>query len=87
MPEWKPELVHGATLQYEEISKAASWLSDMSLAERAALIGMEKGREATIHAGALILERALFALGAETCRVSVKGWRHARLASTRSIPT
>jgi exopolyphosphatase/guanosine-5'-triphosphate,3'-diphosphate pyrophosphatase len=78
---WQPERVHGAHLDYEEVSKAYGWLSAMSDSERAQVQGMEPGREKTIHLGALILERFLFALRAEYVRVSTKGWRHALLAS------
>lgn len=77
--EWDPERVHGARLDYEEISKAFGWLGPMSDAERAAVPGMERGREKTIHLGALILERFLYALRTGECRVSVRGWRHALL--------
>lgn len=76
---WQPDLVHGATLTYEEISKAVGRLMPMSDSERAAIVGMERGREFTIHLGALILERFLFALRAESCLVSVRGWRYALL--------
>lgn len=79
LPSWQPEKVHGATLTYEEISRAVSWLCGMTDAERAALPGIEKGRERTIHLGALTLERFMFAARAEACRVSVRGWRHAIL--------
>jgi exopolyphosphatase / guanosine-5'-triphosphate,3'-diphosphate pyrophosphatase len=79
MTEWDPVRVHGAFLDYEEISRAAGWLSDMTDALRGALVGLEKGREGTIHIGALILERCLFALRSEGCKVSVRGWRHALL--------
>jgi exopolyphosphatase / guanosine-5'-triphosphate,3'-diphosphate pyrophosphatase len=79
MAEWQPERVHGAYLDYEEISRAAGWLCGMTDAQRAALIGIEKGREGTIHIGALILERCLYALRLEGCSVSVRGWRHALL--------
>jgi exopolyphosphatase / guanosine-5'-triphosphate,3'-diphosphate pyrophosphatase len=51
----------------------------MSDAERAAIPGMERGRERTIHLGALILERFMHALRTDECRVSVRGWRHALL--------
>ncbi len=81
MTQWRPEAVHGATLDYEEISRAAGWLSELTLDERAALVGMEPGRERTLPAGALILERFLFAARAPFCRVSVRGWRHALLES------
>lgn len=78
--EWDPERVHGAALDYEEVSRAVGWLSELTLAERAAVPGLEPGREGTIHAGALILERFLYALRSDRCRVSVKGWRHAYMA-------
>lgn len=76
---WQPEKVHGAFLDFEEISKAVGWLFPMTDAERAAVVGMEKGRERTIHVGALILERFLNVLGAPGCSVSVRGWRYAML--------
>lgn len=79
MTEWCPALVHGAWLHYEEISKAVSWLSSMTDAERRAVPGMEPGRERTLHIGALILERFLHATRSEGCSVSVRGWRHALL--------
>jgi exopolyphosphatase/guanosine-5'-triphosphate,3'-diphosphate pyrophosphatase len=75
----QPEAVHGAILTYEEISGAVGWLSRMTLAERSRIVGMEPGREGTLHAGALILERVLFALGSDSCLASVRGWRHALL--------
>jgi exopolyphosphatase/guanosine-5'-triphosphate,3'-diphosphate pyrophosphatase len=73
--------VHGAYLDYEEVSKAVGWMSRMTDAERAAIVGMERGREKTLHLGALILERALHAFRALGTRVSVRGWRHALLES------
>lgn len=73
---WQPERVHGQTLTYEEISRAVAWLSSMTDAERAAVPGIERGREQTIHIGALILERFLYAIRAESVRVSVRGWRY-----------
>ena len=79
MLNWDPERVHGATLEYEEVSRAAGWLSGMTDAERAVLPGIEPGRERTLHIGALILERFLFAIRAASCRVSIRGWRHGLL--------
>lgn len=76
---WRPELVHGAVLEYEEISRWFERLCDLDDEGRAALPGLERGRERSIHLGALILERALFALRVARCRVSVRGWRHALL--------
>lgn len=79
MTSWQPDRVHGARLDYEEVSKAAGWLCGMTDAERAQVVGMEPGRERTIHLGALILERFLYALRVHDCAVSVRGWRHALL--------
>lgn len=81
---WIPERVHGARLDYEEVSKAFGWLGPMSDNERAGVPGLEPGRERTIHLGALILERFLFALRTGECLVSVRGWRHALLE--RGLP-
>lgn len=74
---WDPDRVHGQELDYEEVSRAVGWLAPMTVDEREALPGMEPGRGKTIHAGALILERFLYAIRAERCFVSVRGWRHA----------
>ena len=79
MTTWQPDKVHGAWLDYEEISKAVGWMFRMTDDERAAIVGIEPGREKTLHIGALILERALQCYRAEGCRVSVRGWRHALL--------
>lgn len=79
MMEWDSSKVHGQWLDYEEVSKAVGWLSTLTDAERAAVPGMEKGREKTIHLGALILERFLYSLHVLGCKVSVRGWRHALL--------
>lgn len=73
---WQPEKVHLASLDYEEISRAAAWMLDMTDAERSQIPGIEPGREKSLHIGCLILERFLFALRAENCTVSVRGWRH-----------
>lgn len=79
MMEWDPHAVHGQWLDYEEVSKSVSWLGAMTDSQRAAVPGMEKGRERTIHLGSLILERFLYALHVLGGRVSVRGWRHALL--------
>jgi exopolyphosphatase/guanosine-5'-triphosphate,3'-diphosphate pyrophosphatase len=76
---WDPYRVHGAYLDFEEISKAVGWMMPMSDAQRAAIPGIEPGREKTLHIGALIAERCLHALASPGCLVSVRGWRHALL--------
>lgn len=80
LAEWKPARVHGAVLAYEEVSRFVGRSMRMTDAERAALVGIEAGRERTIHIGALIVERAMLALGAEAIYVSIRGWRHAMLS-------
>lgn len=77
--DWQPDVVNGQWLDYEEVSKAWTWLASLSLEERANIIGMEPGRERTLPAGALILERCLFSLRTLGCKVAVRGWRHAVL--------
>lgn len=79
MTEWNPARVHGAVLEYEEIGRAVGWLNSMSDTERSAIVGIEPGREKTIHIGTLILERFLHAIHSPGCTVSVRGWRHALL--------
>lgn len=71
--------IHGQYLDYEEVSKAVAWMSDMTEAERAKIPGLEPGREKTIHIGALILERFLNSIHVLGCHVSTRGWRHALL--------
>jgi exopolyphosphatase/guanosine-5'-triphosphate,3'-diphosphate pyrophosphatase len=84
MTQWDPARVHGSWLDYEEVSKAAGWLSRLTDEQRRAVPGMEPGRERTIHIGALILERFLFVTRSLGCYVSVKGWRHALME--RGLP-
>jgi exopolyphosphatase / guanosine-5'-triphosphate,3'-diphosphate pyrophosphatase len=76
---WQPEATHGKLLEYEEVARSVGWMSAMTDAERANILGIEPGRERTLHIGALILERFLYALKAENCRVSNRGWRYALL--------
>jgi exopolyphosphatase/guanosine-5'-triphosphate,3'-diphosphate pyrophosphatase len=76
---WQPERVHGHHLTFELVSRAVGWMMPMTNMERAGIVGMEPGRERTLHIGALILERFLHALRVEGCTVSVRGWRHALL--------
>lgn len=79
MVHWEPEKVHGQFLEFEEVSRSAGWLCRMTDSERAQVVGLEKGREKTIHIGALILERFMHALHTADVAVSVRGWRHAML--------
>ncbi len=76
---WDPTRVHGAWLTYEEISRSVGSLMQLTDIERSHIQGIEPGREKTIHIGALIVERFLFAIRSSGCAVSVRGWRHALL--------
>lgn len=76
---WNVANVHGKFLSFEEVGKAVGWLCAMSLLQRVELVGVENGREKTLHAGALILERCMNALHVDACRVSCRGWRFALL--------
>ena len=81
LTEWRPDLVHGAYLDYEEVGKAVGWLMRMTDEGRSHAGPFEPGREKTVHTGTLILERFLNALAAPGCFVSIRGWRHALLES------
>jgi exopolyphosphatase/guanosine-5'-triphosphate,3'-diphosphate pyrophosphatase len=76
---WDPDAIHGVYLEYEEVSRFVGRTMRMTDSERGAMTGIEKGRERTVHIGALIVERALSALAGEGIYVSVRGWRHTML--------
>ena len=76
---WDAARVDGAALEYEEVGRAVGWLMGLTEAERRAALPLSPGLARTIHLSALILERFLYALRAEGCRVSVRGWRHGLL--------
>ncbi len=76
---WQAGLWHGSKLEFEEVARAAGWLCSMTDSERAAVPGIEPGRERTVHLGALLLERYLFALKVDDCLVSERGWRYGLL--------
>lgn len=82
---WEPDRVHGTWLETEEVARSVGQLCDLDDEGRRNLVGIEPGRERTLHIGALILERCLYALAAEQCGVSVRGWRHALLEETWPI--
>ena len=80
LTEWDAARVDGAALEYEEVGRSVGFLNGLDVAGRAALLPMAPGLARTIHVAALILERVLYALRAEGCRVSTRGWRHGLLA-------
>ncbi|MFK0009751.1 exopolyphosphatase [Paenarthrobacter sp. NPDC090520] len=63
LAEYQPNKIHGAYLDIETISDAATNLLEMSRSERAALPYMHPGRVDVIGAGALVWRRILWRLG------------------------
>lgn len=59
LPEYQPGRIHGAELDLETITKAATSLLEMTREERAALPYMHPGRVDVIGAGALVWRRIL----------------------------
>lgn len=76
---FEPELIHGVLLDQYRLGQLLKTLNQQSEAERRALQGMESERAPVIHAGALILERVMIALGVEQVAVSVRGLRYGLL--------
>ena len=79
MTTWDPARVHGQTLIFGEVSQGLGEMMRRTDAERAQIVGIESGRERTIHIGSLILERFMQRLHTNFVRVSVRGWRYALL--------
>ncbi len=76
---WQPSLVHGVYLSEDQLKQMIMTLFNLTDAGRSALVGIEPGREFTLHIGALILNQILYKLHIQGCLVSVRGWRHAFL--------
>lgn len=80
MTEWDAARVDGAALEYEEVGRAVGFLNGLDVAARMTHLPTQPALARTLHVSALILERILYALRAEGCRVSVRGWRHGLIA-------
>ena len=78
-----PAQVHGVWFGDETPAALLERLLRLSDAERRALPGVEPERAPTLHVGALILERALFALRREEVQVSTRGLRYGVLCELR----
>lgn len=79
--QFDPNRVHGVWLDYETLAALLERLLRLSDAERRALAGIEPDRAPLLHIGALILERAMFALRRETVQISARGLRYGILWS------
>jgi exopolyphosphatase/guanosine-5'-triphosphate,3'-diphosphate pyrophosphatase len=71
-----PARVHGVWFGDETPAALLERLLRLSDAERRALPGIEPDRAPLLHVGALILERALFALRREEVQISTRGLRY-----------
>lgn len=71
--------LHAFELESEHIGKLLERLNKLSDWERRQLKGMDAERAPVIHAGALILERVLFAVRQERVVISVRGLRYGLL--------
>ncbi len=78
-----PAPVHGVWFGDETPAALLERLLRLSDAERRALPGIEPDRAPLLHVGALILERALFALRREEVQISTRGLRYGILYELR----
>ncbi len=85
---YEPDAVEGLRLDRAALSGWIDRLSQMSVAARRRLPGMEPGRADVIVAGLLILDGVLERMGAQGFSVSGRGLRHAaalRLLEGRTL--
>jgi len=75
LPAYDAERVHGSTLLLAEIEHLLARLAALTVAERAALPGMEPKRADVIVAGAVVVAEAVRLLGFERLTVSDRGVR------------
>lgn len=74
-------VAHGVWFGDETLPALLERLLRLSDAERRALAGIEPDRAPLLHIGALIMERALFALRREEVQISARGLRYGILWS------
>jgi exopolyphosphatase / guanosine-5'-triphosphate,3'-diphosphate pyrophosphatase len=75
LPAYDAERVHGSTLLLAEIDHLVARLAALTVAERAALPGMEPKRADVIVAGGVVVAEAMRLLGFERLTVSDRGVR------------
>ena len=75
-----PDSIHGASVSQAEVETALAWFSQVSLAERRAIPGLEPKRADVIVAGALILDTLLTYFAADRFLLSARGLRYGLLA-------
>lgn len=72
---YDPAKVHGSSLTRADVERAVERLAAATVAERSSWAGVEPKRADVLLGGALVVEAALAALGADTLRVSDRGVR------------
>jgi exopolyphosphatase/guanosine-5'-triphosphate,3'-diphosphate pyrophosphatase len=75
LPVYDAERVHGATLALAEVEALTARFAGLTVAERAALPGMEPKRADVILAGAIVVAEAMALLGFDRLTVSDRGVR------------
>ena len=83
LPAFDPAQAHGVWFGDETPAALLERLLRLSDAERRALPGIEPDRAPLLHVGALIVERALFALRREEVQISTRGLRYGILYELR----
>jgi len=83
LPAFDPAQAHGVWFGDETPAALLERLLRLSDAERRALPGIEPDRAPLLHVGALIVERALFALRREEVQISTGGLRYGILYELR----
>lgn len=79
LDQYDPLKLHAVEMEYEHVGKLLEKLGGMTEVERRQVKGIVPERAPVIHAGALILERVLFALRQEKVYISVRGLRYGLL--------
>ena len=75
LPAYEPARIHNYRLQRETIQELEHMLLSRKKADRAGLLGLEKGREEVIAAGAIIIRTVMEMLGQSSMLVSDLGLR------------
>ena len=75
LPAYEPARIHNYTLKLDTIRELEQTVLSRKKADRVGLLGLEKGREEVIAAGAIIIRTVMETLGIADCLVSDLGLR------------
>ena len=87
LTEYTPDVIENTMLSGDDVASILERFSQCTVEERAAIPGMEKGREDIILAGTVILFECMRYYSLKTIRVSTKGVRYGYLMSLTSENT